>query len=636
MVSFGDRVFQALFDPVADPILVLRGQEIEYLNDAAARLLDADAERAIGRNVDEILGRLDDLRLPTDVPQHRDRVELRFSDGRRVSLTLDAEPLDIGPERLTRITLVADHDEIASPPPTVAQVESPHSGNSRPASQAARSELKAIFRALPDHFLRIDDQGRILEYNAPDNEAPLPPLVEAIGRRLQEMVPLEVAEPLTEAIETALGSERVRTIEHPLPIAGATRWYEARIVPYAPDRLIVLLRDITDRKQSEEQTLLARKLESIERLAGGIAHEFNNLLTAVVAHGELARLDLPPESPAEGHVAQILRAAERAGDLTRKLLAFSRSHVADVTRVDVRDLLEEVLHKLQRRFAPNVQFRFSARHGRGEIDAPIHVLADPKFLVKAIENVVANGSEAMPHGGILDVALRAVRVGPVFAARHFGLKQGQYVAIFIRDGGLGMDDETRRRAFDPFFSTKRGAAEGRGLGLPTAHGIVKQLGGQIFALSKPGRGTTIAIYLPRAGVEPKRPIAPLAPRDNLGRVLLVEDEPAVREILARILRNLGYRVTAAENGLVAERVAVAAGHPFDLLVTDVVMPHVGGRELAERLRAHKPDLRVLFVSGYTHSAFEAADLAQPFTRFLQKPFAPNDLARELATLTQVD
>lgn len=637
MVTFGEQIYRVLFDELPQATLIVRGSSIVYANAAASRLIGSDPYTIARGELRELL--CDAMDLDGDVASRQPApTRVRLQDGTVEVLDLLCEPFDLGSERAWRLTL-SDRTEAAIPRTTASANSARPATESPPLPESAivgsratglAIELRALLNALADHFFRIDSHGRILEYGAPAGESSFLESLAIIGRPMRELLPTENVEAFTDAIESAIDSGRVQTVEFTLDGNGQTRYLEARIVPYAADRLIALVRDVTERKHQDQQTLLRHKLESIERLAGGMAHDFNNLLTAIVAHAELARFDNSADAETRGHIAGILSAAERASDLTRKLLSFSRNHVADLGPVDVRGLVDSCASGFLRGFGAGIHLRILVRSGE------LRALADPRLLERALRAIVTNAAEAMPNGGTLTIALRAVVVGGALVARQFGLRRGSYVGVFVRDTGFGMDGETLKRAFDPFFTTKR-EPESRGLGLTTAHGIVKQLGGHLFALSKRGRGTTIAIYLPRVPAEGESERLPArhAVERVRGRVLLAEDESSVREIVALVLRNQGYEVSAGENGAIAERLADSLSHDYDVLVTDVVMPRMGGRELAERLRAKRPRLPVLYLSGYTQSSLTAEDLKQPNTAFLQKPFTPMQITRELARLLRV-
>lgn len=624
MVTFGDKVYSALFDPIPQAVIVLDEGCIAFANDAAASMLGG-RDACIGSPIERFLD-VGPFDLSSIAGAALEPVAFQATmarpDGARRRVEVDAEPFTIGSERHIRLIL-AD----AEPLTPRADVGGEFATSRR--DRDVEWERRALFQALPDHFLRLDSHGTILEYNAPENASPFLAPSTFLGRRLHEILPIEYTDLVSEALESAIDTHRTQAIEFELPIEATSRSFEARIVPYTAELLIAIVRDVTDRKRHEEQALLAHKLESIERLAGGIAHDFNNLLTAIVAYAELALLELPEEATAARHLRPILSATQRASDLTRKLLAFSRRHVGEVTRVDVAGLVRGFGNVVRIALGADVALSLRIDSNAGELT----VLADPRLLEKAIFNLVVNAREAMEHGGTLTVAVRRVTVGPVFADRHFGLKRGEYAAIYLHDTGHGMDDATLKRAFDPFFSTRRNG-EGRGLGLPTSHGIVRQLGGHVIASSRPGRGTLVAIYIPLASARSvSAPEAPSrSPGDHAGSVLVVEDEIAVREIVSHALRSHGYRVVAIENGRAALDWIHANGFDFDLVVTDVVMPQMGGRELVEHLRRERPALRVLFMSGYTASALEAADLATPGTGFLQKPFTPAVLAEQVSRL----
>lgn len=637
MVTFGEQIYRVLFDELPQATLIVRGQSILYANAAASRLIGSDPHTIARGELRALL--CDGADFDDDsVRRTPSPTRVRRSDGSVDVLDLRCEPFLLGSERAWRVTL-SDRSATATPrptasahadPPTIESTSLPDSTGVGSRAAGLAIELRALLNALADHFFRIDSHGRILEYGAPAGESSFLESLAIVGRPMRDLLPTENVEAFTDAIESAIDTGRVQTVEFTLDATGQTRFLEARIVPYAAERLIALVRDVTERKHQDQQTLLRHKLESIERLAGGMAHDFNNLLTAIVAHAELARFGNAGDAEMRGHVAGILSAAERASDLTRKLLSFSRNHVAELGPVDVRRLIESGATGFLRGFGSGIQLRILAR------DGDLSALADPRLLERALHAVVTNAAEAMPNGGRLTIALRSVVVGGALVAKQFGMRRGSYVGVFVRDTGFGMDGETLKRAFDPFFTTKR-EPESRGLGLTTAHGIVKQLGGHLFALSKRGRGTTIAMYLPRVPTdgENERSSPQSAIEGVRGRVVLAEDESSVREIVALVLRNQGYEVSAGENGAIAERLAESLSHDYDVLVTDVVMPRMGGRELAERLRARRPGLPVLYLSGYTQSSLTADDLKQPNTAFLQKPFTPMQLTMELARLLRV-
>jgi len=368
--------------------------------------------------------------------------------------------------------------------------------------------------------------------------------------------------------------------------------------------------------RSEEQLRQSQKLEAIGRLAGGIAHDFNNLLTVILSYSDMLLHDLPSSDPRHGEITQIQRAGVRAADLTRQLLAFSRQQVLDPSNLDVNEILTSVNSILTRVVGEDVELRMQLGTGLGS------VRVDRSQVEQVIMNLVVNARDAMPDGGRISIRTEAVELDEELAGSRLEVSPGPYVMLSVSDTGSGMDKETQARIFEPFFTTKE-LGKGTGLGLSTAFGIVKQSGGSIWLYSEPGAGTTFKIYLPRVADGTKAPSVTAAelPRGD-ETILLVEDEEQVRVVAASILRRAGYSVLAAASPGEAISIAETAEKPIDLLVTDVIMPKMNGRLLAERLVAGQPGIKVLFMSGYTDDAIIRHGVLEPGTSFLEKPFTP--------------
>jgi two-component system cell cycle sensor histidine kinase/response regulator CckA len=374
--------------------------------------------------------------------------------------------------------------------------------------------------------------------------------------------------------------------------------------------------DVTEKKATEdalaraEETLRqAQKMEAIGRLAGGVAHDFNNLLSIIVCHADL--LLARGNASAGAGVQEIRSAASRAGELTRQLLAFSRRQVLKPSIVDPSAIVSSVTAMLSRIIGSHIHVVVFAEQSLGLVKV------DATQLEQVVMNLIVNARDAMPDGGTLTVATKNVNV----TARDATVPAGSYVVISVTDTGIGMDDETRARMFEPFFTTKP-VGEGTGLGLSTVLGIVEQSGGHVTVESAPGRGTTFGIYLPRTDeTAPTPPSTPDPAPSEAATILVVEDEDSVRSVVRAILDLSGYRVIAVASAEDALKVAEAPEHAIDLLLTDVVMPGIGGRELADRVLAARPGLRVLFMSGY----IEGGPTMTPGLSFLQKPFTPDEL-----------
>src|SRR6266571_4899733 len=389
-------------------------------------------------------------------------------------------------------------------------------------------------------------------------------------------------------------------------------------------------RDITDLKRLEDQLRQAQKMEAVGRLAGGVAHDFNNLLTAILGSVELLLRELEPASPLRQDAAEIKKAGERAAALTRQLLAYSRRQVLNPEVLDLNRVVADMDRMLRRLIGEDVDL---VTRPAPDLDA---VRADRGQIEQVLVNLVLNARDAMPQGGKLTIETANVELDPGYVETHEGARAGAYALLAVSDTGSGMDAETTAHLFEPFFTTKE-VGKGTGLGLATVYGIVKQSEGYITAYSEPGHGTTFKIYLPRAaapGAASPTPPAPPAPQGKATAggsetILVVEDEEAVRSLSRRALEASGYTVLAAADGPDAVRLLERYRGPIHLVLTDVIMPGMNGRELAQRLVQRRPGLRVLYMSGYPGDAIVHRGALEPGTAFLQKPFMPEDLARKV-------
>ncbi|MGD1213519.1 MAG: PAS domain S-box protein [Terriglobales bacterium] len=392
-----------------------------------------------------------------------------------------------------------------------------------------------------------------------------------------------------------------------------------------PEEVLELIaEDITDRRQLEEQLRQAQKMDAVGRLAGGVAHDFNNLLMVINGYTEVLLEQLEKGSAMHHKVQSIQQAADRAATLTRQLLAFSRKQLLELKVVDVNTVIGDMERLLRPLIGENIELvtRLSTQTG--------HTRADAGQLEQVIMNLVVNAKDAMPEGGKLTVQSSDVTVRHSFREHRF-IHPGRYAVISVADTGHGMDKETQSRIFEPFFTTKE-KGKGTGLGLSTVYGIVKQSNGYVFAQSELGAGTTFYVYLPRVE-DPAEELSPAKSQQNEAggceTVLLVEDEESVRELVRVTLVSRGYNVIEAENGECGLRVAEAFKEHIDILITDVVMPGIGGRELAKKLLLLRPGISVLYLSGYTEDAVVTQGALGPSTAFLQKPFTLQNLAKKV-------
>ncbi|MFH1350016.1 MAG: PAS domain S-box protein [Pseudomonadota bacterium] len=386
------------------------------------------------------------------------------------------------------------------------------------------------------------------------------------------------------------------------------------------------LRDITEQVRLEAQLAQAQKMEAIGTLTGGIAHDFNNLLTTILGNAELTLMDLAESTPLHGNIEEIRKAAQRAAALTRQLLAFSRKQVIQPEVLMLNEILKGTEKMLRRMIREDIEFLTVFEPELWK------VLADPGQMEQVVMNLAVNARDAMPNGGKLTIETANVELDEVYFRDH-GVENepGPYVMLAVTDNGIGMDEETRSRIFEPFFTTKE-LGRGTGLGLSTVYGIVKQNRGYIWVYTEPGKGTTFKVYFPRTGVDAttiKEERSPVRSFKGSETILIVEDDDSLRTTTSRILKRYGYRVLAAQNG--EEAMKISRGHegPIHLALTDVVMLGMGGRELAERLRSERPEIMIIYMSGYTDNAIAHHGVLDKGVEFIQKPFTAEDLARKV-------
>ncbi len=382
----------------------------------------------------------------------------------------------------------------------------------------------------------------------------------------------------------------------------------------------VIGRDITEQKYLEQQLRQAQKMEAIGRLAGGIAHDFNNLLTAIIGYSQVLQARLGPGAPGKKEVAEILSAGQRAARLTNQLLVFSRNRPRQTKNINLNNHVSEIKKMLVRLIGEDITLE--------TILAPeiAQVRADPGQIDQVIMNLVINARDAMPDGGKLTIETTNVELSEAYVAKHIGISKGSYVLLTVSDTGTGMDRETQSRIFEPFFTTKE-TGQGTGLGLSTVYGIVDQCGGKIQAYSEPGLGTTFKIYLPPVvdveGAEIKKAAYAL-PRGT-ETILLAEDEARVRHLAREILEMYGYKVLEAGHGGEALLICEQHKEAIDLLIADVVMPNMNGRQLADRITLRRGKMKVLYISGYTDHTIYNRGILDKEMAFLQKPFTPTNL-----------
>ena len=386
--------------------------------------------------------------------------------------------------------------------------------------------------------------------------------------------------------------------------------------------------DITERRELEEQIRQAQKMEAIGRLAGGVAHDFNNILTVINGYSELLLMGLKKDDPMYNNLKEIESAGHKAGSLTRQLLAFSRKQVLQPIVLDINNVINDLNKMLQRLISENIELKTILEPNIGRIKA------DPGQIEQVIFNLVINARDAMPLGGKLTIESKNIMYKDPYLWEDLMIEPGSYMMLAISDTGTGMDKETKSRIFEPFFTTKK-ESEGTGLGLSTVYGIVKQSGGSINVYSEPGIGTTFKMYFPCVAEEaveiPKKPSSAVSLRGT-ETILVAEDEDNLRDLACMIFRTHGYHVIEAANGGSALLKCEKYKDPIHLILTDVVMPEMSGRELVERLLLIHDEMKVLYMSGYTDDAIIQHGILEEKVQFLQKPFTPMSLLEKVRTI----
>src|SRR4051794_28044997 len=606
-----------------------------YSVNASGRFLFVNQTLAkwLGRSAEEIVGsaaRLHDfLALPAPAAtvafdpfggdgegEQRGEVVLKSHDGRTVHAWIGQSVVGSGAELRTR-SIVRD----LTP-----------EREWEAALRLSRERFQRFFASAPVGIALIDRLGRLEEANAALGELFGTPQHELIGQTLIEFVnedgSRDTAAKLAAAVEGAA---------HPGPIELRLKGLRDKACVVFLSRieggdsgLMLHFIDVTEQKNLEIQFAQSQKMQAVGQLAGGVAHDFNNLLTAMIGFCDLLLMRFRPGDPSFADIMRIKQNANRAANLVRQLLAFSRQQTLQPRIIDITDVLVELSHLLRRLIGENIELKVV--HGRDLGLAKV----DQGQLEQVIINLAVNARDAMQGGGTLTIRTANVSQASPVRRGHELMPAGDYVLIEVTDTGIGIANEHLARIFEPFFSTKE-VGSGTGLGLSTVYGIVRQTGGFIFVDSAPGRGATFQIYLPRHQLNEAAlnirgdPAEVLPPKDltGIGTVLLVEDEDPVRIFGARALRNKGYKVLEAKSGEAGLEVIRAAEETIDLLITDVVMPNMDGPALIREVREIHPDMKVIFISGYTEDAFRQRLDSDSEIHFLPKPFSLKQLASKV-------
>ncbi len=505
-------------------------------------------------------------------------------------------------------------------------------GNFPPSSLSQNGKLAAaLLESAPQAIIGCDHTGRIALANRRAEEmfgysreqflgAPIEMLLPDSELPARSRQPEDIAQPhaLPAGIGMDLAGRRQDGSDFPVEVSlSSLKTEEGKFA-------IAFVSDISQRKLLETQLMQAQKMEAVGRLAGGVAHDFNNMLTVISGYGRMILDDLSSVDPLREYAEEMLKAAERAGALTTQLLAFSRRQVMQPRVISVNAVITQTEKMLHRLIGEDIELVLGLDPDNGNI------LADPGHLEHALVNLAVNARDAMPTGGRITIETANVVLDETNARTLIGVQPGEFVIIAMTDTGHGMDAETRHRIFEPFFTTKA-QGKGTGLGLATVYGTVKQTGGDIWVNSDPGKGTTFRLYFPRVEgpAEPPSTSVPVAKPLACETILVVEDEAAVRELTVKMLQRLGYTVLAAASGTEAIEISRAHPQPIALLLTDVVMPNMSGRQVADALLKTRPALKTLFLSGYTENTVLHHGVLDYGVEFLPKPFSREALSKKL-------
>jgi PAS domain S-box-containing protein len=611
--------FRGAFDSSAlGMALTSRAGGILRANDTLCEILGYDREELLGLSFAELTHPDDRDSRARDLAKLRTGVEDSYEAERRY-VRRDGSVV------WCRVCASAIRDRSGTAVHDISQIQDISQERALLESLRNREQLfRALFSESQLAKVVADDDGLIVDCN--------PEYCDLLGRRREDLVGTTVVAPpgsdgLVQPLwEQLLAEGALRTQLEVQREDGRRREVDLLAKKdVLPGRHLATMVDLTEQKRLEAQVRQAHKMESVGRLAGGIAHDFNNLLTAIGGYTELMLRRIPEGDPLRHDAEEIRIASERAANLTRQLLAFSRRQVLQPRVLDLNTVVVEMKNMLQRLIGEDVALETLLEPELGPIRA------DPGQLEQVILNLAVNARDALPRGGTLVIETSNVTLCGEDADANACGNEGDYVLLAIADDGHGMDDAVRAQLFEPFFTTKEG--QGTGLGLATVYGIVKQSEGYIWVDSEPDAGSCFRVYLPRAKAEAPADPAPPGRKGEtpLGAetILLVEDEEIVRELVKEMLTGFGYDVLEARNGREAIDVSLEHAGPIDLLVSDVIMPGMSGPEAARAVVERRPETRVLFISGYTDSAIVHHGVLERGTEFLQKPFNSRTLAEKV-------
>jgi two-component system, cell cycle sensor histidine kinase and response regulator CckA len=618
--------YAAIVKSSDDPIIEtdLNGTVLSW-NPAAGRIYGYSANEMIGKPIsilappdhpDEIPGILEQLRR-NELVKNFENVRVR-KDGQRINVSLSIFPVRGSYGEISGFcTITRDITE-------------------RKRAEEARVCLAAAIEQAAETIVITDADGTIQYVNPAFEKLSGYSREEAIGKNPRILKSGRQDQDFYRAMWDTLTRGEVWTgnfinkrkdgkIYEEVAVISPVRDASGKIVNY-----VAVKRDVTHEMQMEAQIRQAQKMEAVGKLTGGIAHDFNNLLTAILGYSEILLSRVSDVDPSRRDIEEIKHAAERAAAMTRQLLAFSRKQILKPRILSLNEVVLHTEKMLRRLIGEHIEFTVFAA------DDLWRVKVDPGQIEQVIMNLVVNSKDAMPEGGKLTIETSNAELDDSYVRDHPYVKPGPYVMLAVSDSGCGIDAETQSHIFEPFFTTKE-QGKGTGLGLSTVYGIVKQSSGYIFVFSDPGKGTAFKVFLPRVeeipdqGSPPEEILTKIKSTKVMGSetILISEDEGSVRELVQTVLENQGYKVLVAQDGTEALEVSCRYDGPIHLLITDLVMPQIGGQELAKRLAQSRPGIKTLFMSGYTEDAVVHHGILESGGTFIQKPFRLGVLERKV-------
>jgi len=622
-----EEKYRNLLHHAPDAILLLDKQRILLANDAAARLAGVPTPTDLeGRSITDFIAPAEKgafLSMLEEVSHSPTRVAVKEFPW----FTVSSEP------RYCRVSALATPFGGKNAIQLIA-----HDMTERRALeeqvQSTLALVQTILHVAPLGFFILDEEGIILEWNPTSESISGWSREEVIGKHVLTFFPEQASE-FFSIRERVLAGEFVQSAEVSMPRKDGRHveigmWVRTFIVPTGERRILAFTADITEQKKVERALAQASRMESIGMLAGGIAHDFNNILTAILGFGEFVREATAPGTRVRNDIEQVLTAARRAQALTARLLAFSRRQMLDPRILNLNDLLKDIEPMLRRVLPENIHIEWVLAQDLANTQV------DASQFEQVVINLATNARDAMPEGGCLVFETMNVELDEDYARTHPGVVPGKYVLLAVTDSGTGIPPEVLPHIFEPFFTTKE-KGSGTGLGLATVYGIVKQSGGSIWVYSEVGKGTTFKIYFPAVASEKDAAYAYKPDVENIANetVFVVEDEEAVRKAIVRLLERRGYRVLEAGNAKEALHAVRQYAQPIHLLITDVVLPDMNGKQVALAIQRERPEIKVLFISGYAENAIFKNGVLEPGIHFMSKPFTAEGLYRAVRKALEI-